>query len=76
MIVVLQSPVYVKDGPGNFEPKSVEKRSGPGEGGKKHELKPEQENEASQALSEYGMNMACSNEISLDRSIPDLRLEE
>ncbi|XP_054262895.1 N-acetylgalactosaminyltransferase 7 isoform X1 [Macrosteles quadrilineatus] len=76
MRTVRGSPVYVKDGPGNFEPKSVEKRSGPGEGGKKHELKPEQENEASQALSEYGMNMACSNEISLDRSIPDLRLEE
>lgn len=70
-----QSPLLV-EGKGNFEPKPEAPRVGPGEGGKRHELRSDQENEASQALSEYGMNMACSEEISLDRSIPDLRMKQ
>jgi len=41
-----------------------------------HTLSGNKENDARNALSEYGMNMACSEEISLDRSIPDLRMEE
>lgn len=64
------------DDRGNFEPAHEEPKEGPGEGGKPHRLRSDQENEASQALSEYGMNMACSDEISLDRSIPDTRLPE
>lgn len=70
-----QSVVYVS-GLGNYEPKQETLRIGPGEGGKPHRLSSGKENEAGQAMSEYGMNMACSDEISLDRTIPDLRLEE
>lgn len=63
-------------GLGNFEPKSIEEREGPGEQGKPHYLQPEQQNDADQSESEYGMNVACSDEISLDRNIHDTRLEE
>lgn len=72
---LFQAPVFTED-LGNFEPEPKEPKSGPGEEGKRHELQPSQENEAAQSLSEFGMNMACSDEISLDRSIPDLRLPE
>ncbi|XP_065342974.1 N-acetylgalactosaminyltransferase 7 isoform X1 [Cloeon dipterum] len=61
---------------GNFEPKEIIEREGPGEGGHAHHLKPNQENDAAASLSAYGMNMACSDEISLDRTIPDLRMDE
>lgn len=61
---------------GNFEPKDVHIRSGPGENGKAHYLRDDQQNDAQQSLSEYGMNMACSNEIPMDRSIPDTRMPE
>lgn len=61
---------------GNFEPKTVEEKEGPGEGGKPHILRDEQQNDARQSESEYGMNIACSDEISLDRTIYDTRLEE
>lgn len=70
-----QSVIHVS-GIGNYEPKAETLRIGPGEGGKPHRLNGGKENEALQAMSEYGMNMACSDEISLDRTIPDLRLEE
>lgn len=63
-------------GPGNFEPKKIEKREGPGENGEPHVLEELQQNDARQSESEYGMNIACSDEISLDRSIHDTRLEE
>lgn len=61
---------------GNFEPQPEPVRNGPGEGGKPHRLSSHRENDAAQAMNEYGMNMACSDEISLERSIPDLRLDE
>ncbi|KAJ1519583.1 hypothetical protein ONE63_004858 [Megalurothrips usitatus] len=64
------------DGLGNFEPKVIPKRTGPGEYGIAHKLRDDQENDAAQSLSEYGMNIALSNEISLDRNIPDTRLPE
>lgn len=73
--MLFQTPVLFS-GLGNFEPPSEPKRSGPGEGGKPHRLREDQQNEEKQSLSEYGMNIKCSNEISLNRSIPDLRLEE
>lgn len=62
-------------GMGNFEP-VVEVKVGPGEGGKPHTLRDEQQNDVQQAESDYGMNMVCSDEISLDRTIPDTRPEE
>lgn len=61
---------------GNFEPPPEEPRTGPGEGGKAHHLLPEQRNEATQSISEFGMNMACSDEISLSRTITDTRISE
>ncbi|KAJ3657543.1 hypothetical protein Zmor_009337 [Zophobas morio] len=63
-------------GLGNFEPKEAEDREGPGEGGKPHHLRQDQQNDADQSESEYGMNVACSDEISLDRTILDTRLSE
>ncbi|KAG8038061.1 hypothetical protein G9C98_006386 [Cotesia typhae] len=71
----LNVPVLV-EGPGNFEPQNLEQRSGPGEGGKPHVLRDDQQNDVQQSESDYGMNMICSDEISLDRTIPDLRPEE
>nr|CAD7403158.1 unnamed protein product [Timema poppensis] len=68
-------PVLV-EGLGNFEPQDVVVGTGPGEGGKPHNMRDDQQNDAAQSQSEYGMNMACSNEISLDRHIPDTRLPE
>lgn len=70
-----QEPVLV-DGLGNFELKNVEPRSGPGENGKAHILREDQQNDVQQSEAEYGMNMVCSDEISLDRSIPDSRPDE
>jgi polypeptide N-acetylgalactosaminyltransferase len=70
-----QPPILVEK-LGNFEPESVPLKAGPGEGGKPHVLRDDQQNDVSSSLSEYGMNMACSDEISLDRVIPDLRLPE
>lgn len=63
-------------GLGNFEPKEVEDKEGPGEGGRPYHLRQDQQNDADQSESEYGMNVACSDELSLDRSILDTRLEE
>ncbi|XP_022920157.1 N-acetylgalactosaminyltransferase 7 [Onthophagus taurus] len=79
---VISSRLTVKEVPklihglGNFEPKNVEDRKGPGEHGKPHLLKQNQQNDADLSESEYGMNVACSDEISLDRSILDTRLTE
>ncbi|KAK6640459.1 hypothetical protein RUM44_012153 [Polyplax serrata] len=67
---------YLSNRDGNFEPVNEEVREGPGEGGKPHRLREDQQNDASQSVSDYGMNIACSDEISLDRSIPDTRLPE
>lgn len=68
-------PILV-EGMGNFEPPPEPLKIGPGEGGKPYHLREDQQNEEKQSLSDYGMNIKCSNEISLNRSIPDLRLEE
>lgn len=64
------------EGLGNYEPKNIEDKEGPGEKGHPYYLKQEQQNAADQSESEYGMNIACSDEISLDRTIRDTRLEE
>ncbi|XP_029166822.1 N-acetylgalactosaminyltransferase 7 isoform X3 [Nylanderia fulva] len=70
-----QVPVFV-DGLGNFELHDVAVKSGPGEGGKPHILRDDQLNDVQQSESDYGMNMVCSDEISLSRSIPDTRPAE
>jgi len=61
---------------GNFEPRDVSIKTGPGEGGKPHILRDDQQNDIQQSESDYGMNMVCSDEISLLRSIPDTRPAE
>lgn len=68
--------VFTPDKMGNFEPPVEAPRSGPGEGGKPHVLLPDQRNEASQSISEFGMNMVVSDEISLSRTISDTRTPE
>jgi polypeptide N-acetylgalactosaminyltransferase len=75
MSIVLQKPQLVSE-LGNFEPRNVVERTGPGEGGKPHILRDDQQNDASQMLTEFGMNMVCSDEISMSRSIPDTRIPE
>ncbi|KAJ8953844.1 hypothetical protein NQ318_006695 [Aromia moschata] len=70
-----ETPKLVK-GLGNFEPKEIEDKDGPGEKGQPHHLRQDQQNDADQSESEYGMNVACSDEISLDRTILDTRLPE
>jgi len=61
---------------GNFEPPEEPISSAPGENGEAYNLPPDQENEGEQSIGEYGMNMAVSNAISLERTIPDTRQEE
>ncbi|VVC39999.1 Nucleotide-diphospho-sugar transferases,Glycosyltransferase 2-like,Ricin B, lectin [Cinara cedri] len=69
-------PIYHDKILGNFEYFPPINKPGPGENGQPHHVPSDRENEALQSLSEYGMNMACSDDISLNRSIPDLRMEE
>lgn len=62
---------------GNYEPSPSDTvREGPGENGKPHYARPEDQNEVSQAMMEFGINMVASDQISLHRSIPDKRLPE
>lgn len=63
-------------GLGNFEPNDIPKKDGPGQYGKPYHLPPEKQNEGSESEMEYGMNIAVSDIISLDREIKDTRLEE
>lgn len=44
--------------------------------GEAYNLPEGKENEASASEMEYGMNIACSDELSLDRSVRDTRLQE
>lgn len=71
----IQEPVLVKS-VGNYEPPEEPQRDGPGEGGKPHRLLPEQDYEARLSQARFGMNLVCSDEIPLNRSVPDLREEE
>ena len=70
----MSPPVYNADKLGNYEPKPpAKKRTGPGENGEAHRVSRGKQNLAAQSENEYGMNMAVSDEISLDRSVPDTR---
>uniref|UniRef100_A0A182LUG0 Polypeptide N-acetylgalactosaminyltransferase n=1 Tax=Anopheles culicifacies TaxID=139723 RepID=A0A182LUG0_9DIPT len=64
------------EGLGNFEPVAKPTPEGPGEGGKAYVLPEDQQNRATDAEMEYGMNIVVSDAISLDRTIKDTRLEE
>ncbi|CAG0879677.1 unnamed protein product [Darwinula stevensoni] len=69
-------PVFVFEKLGNFEPKETEERTGPGQNGKPHYVGPEKQNEARNIFMEYGINLIVSDEISLDRAVPDMRNPE
>ena len=70
---MVSPPVYNADKLGNYEPAPGKRRSGPGENGEAHRVSRAKQNLAAQSENEYGMNMAVSDEISLDRSVPDTR---
>lgn len=72
-----QGPIYKEGILGNFEPLSSNTlREGPGEGGKPYVGRVEDQNEVASVMMEYGMNMVVSDQVALDRSIPDIRHEE
>ncbi len=54
----------------------MESGHGPGENGKSYTVPDDKKQNATQSVSEYGMNMVCSDDISLDRSIIDTRFPE
>jgi polypeptide N-acetylgalactosaminyltransferase len=68
--------------PGNFEPVSKLKvlqgpaASEPGENGRAHKLRVEQKQEEEKLKGVYGFNQLASDEITLNRTVPDLREPE
>ena len=74
-------PVYTGK-TGNFEPSSKVKvlsgpaASEPGENGRAHKLRVEQKQQEERLKGVYGFNQLVSDEITLNRTIPDLREPE
>jgi polypeptide N-acetylgalactosaminyltransferase len=68
--------IPVPGNPGNFEPLRDEDDGGPGAAGKPHHTDPGNADRVEEAIDSYGMNMVTSDEISLDRSLPDTRMSE
>ncbi len=65
--------------PGNFEPPTsvkVTSLTDPGQNGKGHHLRVEQKVEEERLKGVYGFNQLVSDEITLNRTVPDLREEE
>lgn len=54
----------------------MERRHGPGENGKAYKVPESLKSNATQSIFDFGMNMVCSDLISLDRAIIDTRLPE
>ncbi|XP_026484210.1 N-acetylgalactosaminyltransferase 7 [Vanessa tameamea] len=61
---------------GNFEPKTKWTVKGPGEEGMPYHMSQDRANDIAESESEYGMNIAASDDIAMNRSIPDTRLDE
>ena len=68
--------VFTPNELGNYEPRRLEERSGPGEGGVPVRLAPEEKAAADRSVGEFGFNMVASDKISLDRRIRDTRPAE
>ena len=63
-----ESETYLTPGnPGNFEPMREEEGEGPGEKGEAHRTGAARAAEVDTAVTDYGMNIVASDEISLDR---------
>lgn len=61
---------------GNYEPTEEKPKGRPGDEGKEYNVENEKDvdlNEVQSLKQEYGMNIAGSNRIPMDRSIPDIR---
>ena len=72
-----EKPIFKgKGNPGNFEPASYGGGSRPGDNGVAHHLKVEQKQTEERMKGEYGFNQLASDEIPLNRSVPDTREEE
>ena len=70
-------PKFLGSGnPGNFEPESYGGGSQSGDNGQAHQLRVEQKTEEERLKGVYGFNQLVSDEISLDRTVPDTREEE
>ena len=73
-------PVFLGTGKhGNFEPPSsfkVSSRKAPGENGHAHKLRFDQKSEEEKLKGVYGFNQLVSDEIGLNRTVPDLREPE
>lgn len=72
---IFQKPFLDKSKLGNFEPATIVLKTGPGEGGLAYKIT-DRENDVAQSISDYGMNMVVSDTISLNRTLPDLRMPE
>ena len=67
-------PVFLGKGKnGNFEPHLDVGKVGPGENGKSHQLREEQKKDEERLKGVYGFNQLVSDEISLNRTVPDQR---
>lgn len=65
-----------KGSKGNYEPEKYGGGSGAGDNGKPHQLRVEQKSEEETLKGVYGFNQLVSDEISLNRTVPDTREEE
>lgn len=52
---------------GNFEPRNLKDTTGPGEKGRPYHMSQDRANDVAESESEYGMNIAASDDIAMNR---------